>query len=420
MAEIVIEQMTCPACGSAIPINAGFVNWCAACDWNVDPIPPSKLSWRERRAAQASARASRKLFDRIVAKGIKGPPPRSAVINLIAAVVHLLTAVTFAAGALILVDGLGLLLPLRIFFGGLLLAVAFVVQPFWHRSRKRKSKLLKRDEFPALYALADDIAKELGCKGLDGMRVGIAFNASIGQTRSEGWVMTMGLALWSTLSPQQRVALIAHELGHELNRDQRNSMLVYGAAISMHQWSYLLTPGRRMVRLRGLAAIGDMLAPLILLPLAAAAAGLSWLLVVFGGRQGLSAEYYADALSARVAGTDAASSMLERLLLAEACDRRLHHVAKFDKSADPWNALAAYATAIPALEVERQRRLGRLRLPAIDASHPPTQLRADLVRALPYETAKVVIDQGRAAAIDRELAGSVNAATKLLRSYYPR
>src|ERR1700722_9365132 len=163
MAEIVIEQMTCPACGSAVPINTGFVNWCAACDWNVDPIPPPKLTWRERRAAQASARASRKLFDRIVAKGIKGPPPRSAVINLIASVVHLLTAVTFAAGALILANGLGLLLPLRIFFGGLLLAVAFVVQPFWHRTRRRKSKLLKRDEFPALYALADDIAKELGC-----------------------------------------------------------------------------------------------------------------------------------------------------------------------------------------------------------------------------------------------------------------
>jgi hypothetical protein len=420
MAETVIEQMACPTCGSAVPLNAGFVNWCAACDWNVDPSPPPKLSWRERRAVQSSARASRKLFDRIVAQGIKGPPPRSAVINLIAAVVHLLTAVTFAGGALILLDGLGLLLPLRIFLGGLLVAVAFVVQPFWHRGRKKKSRLMKREEFPALYALVDDIAKELGCKGLDGIRVGIVFNASIGQTRSEGWVMNMGLALWSTLSPQERVALITHELGHQLNRDQRNGMLVHGAAISMHQWSYLLTPGRSMATLRGLAAVGEIVANAILLPLAAAAGGLSWLLRVFAGRQGLSAEYYADALAASVAGTDAACGMLERLLLAEACDTRLHHVAKFDKAADPWIAVAASAAAIPALELERQRRIGRLRLPAIDSSHPPSQLRADLVRGLPFATGKVVMDEARTVAIDRELAGSMSAATKLLRSYYPR
>lgn len=286
---------------------------------------------------------------------------------------------------------------------------------------------MKRSEFPALYGLVDDIAKELGCRGLDGIRLSLDFNASIGRSRSEGWVMNLGLPLWSTLSPQQRVALIGHELGHQLNHDQRNGVFVHGAAISMKQWSYLLTPSRavRPTRRGGsigvaFAALGDLLAPLIMLPLAAAAAGLSWLLTVLAGRQGLAAEYYADALSARVAGTDAASSSLERMLLAGACTRQLHHIAKFDRSADPWSGVAAYAASIPALELERQRRLGRLRLPAIDSSHPPSQLRADLLRALPYETAKVVPDQGRTAAIDRELAGPIAGATKLLRSYYPR
>jgi hypothetical protein len=336
-----------------------------------------------------------------------------------AALVHLLTAVVFASGALFLAQGFGVVVPLRILFGGLLLAVAYQVQPFWHRSTKKRSRLMKRDEFPTLYALVDDIAKELGCHGLDGIRLTIDFNASIGHTHSEGWVMTLGLELWSTLSPQQRVALIGHELGHQLNHDQRKTKLVYGAAISMSQWSYLLTPSRRTLRLRGLAAIGDLLVPVIMLPLAAAAAGLSWLLIVFGSRQGLAAEYYADALAARVGGTDATADMLERLLLAGACTRQLRHIAKFDKSADPWSEVAAYVASIPALELERQRRLGRLRLPAVDSNHPPTQLRADLVRALPYETAKIVIDQARTAAIDRELAAPISAATKLLHSYYP-
>jgi Zn-dependent protease with chaperone function len=426
MAEAVIEQMACPACRADVPLNKGYVYWCAACDWGVDPAPPPKLNWRDRYFANASARASRKLYDRIVAKGINGPPPRSQLINLIAVVVHLLTAITFVGGVLILSGVLGLPLAVRLFFGLLLLSTAFVVQPFWHRNRRKRAKPATREQLPELYSLVDEIAKELGCRGLDGIRFDIAYNASIGHTRSQGWVMTLGLPLWSTLSPQQRVALIGHELGHQLNRDQRNGMLVHGAAISMRQWSYLLTPST-VLRQRGggtmgtaAAAAGELVANLLLLPLAAAAAGLSRLLTIFAGRQGLSAEYYADALSARVAGSDAAASSLENHLLAPICVRQLQHIAKFDKEADPWTAISAFADTIPAHEIERQRRLGRLHLPAINSTHPPTQLRADLVRALPHETGTVILDAGRAAAIERELEGPRAGATKLLRSYYPR
>lgn len=100
-AEAVLEQMVCPECRAEVLFAPGFVAWCPACGWNVDPNPPPKLTWRDRRAAEASARASRKLYERIVTRGIKGPPPRSALINVIAAVVHLLTAIVFAGGVLI-------------------------------------------------------------------------------------------------------------------------------------------------------------------------------------------------------------------------------------------------------------------------------------------------------------------------------
>jgi len=424
----VVEQMACPGCSSQILYAPGFVAWCQACDWNVDPTPPRRLSWRERRAAKSSARKSRSLFDELITKGVSGPPPRSLAINLVAAAVHLLTAVCVAIGLLLLIDGFGWLLPIRIVLGALALGTAAVVQPFWHPTRTRRSKLLTRDHAPTLFALVDEVAATLGCKGLDGIRVSTDFNASIQHTRSEGWVMTLGLALWSVLSPQERVALVAHELGHQLNHDQRNGVLVHGAAFSMSRWAYLLTPPKSTLRPRGrvgpsaagLTVLGEMLVLLLLLPLAAAAAGLAWLLDVLAGRQGLAAEYYADSLAAKAAGTEAAVSALERLLLAEACFRRLHQVAKFDKAADPWAAVAAYAASFPAGELERQRRLGRLRLPAINSEHPPTQLRADLVRSLPYETAKVVMDSGQAAGIERELAGPVGAATQYLRSLYPR
>jgi hypothetical protein len=360
------------------------------------------------------------LFDQIVASDAQRPPRQSTPLNVVSVLVHLLTLVTFAAGVAMLADGFGLILPVRIFLGALAVLIAFLVQPFWHRRKKPKSKPLTKDTAPALFELVDQVASNMGCKGLDGIRVNADFNASIGHTRSEGWVMTIGLALWSTLSRQQRVALIGHELGHQLNHDQRRSMLVHGAAVSLAQWSYLLNPRGRITPISGLAAMAEWLVMLLLLPICAAAATLAWIVHLLGCRQGLAAEYYADILGSKVAGTDATVGMLERLLLGEQCYRHLMHTAQFNKSANPWSEVANYAAAIPANELERQRRLGRLRLPAIDSSHPASQLRADLIRELPYQTAKVALDAGHEAAIDRELAGATDAATAWLRSHFPR
>jgi Peptidase family M48 len=417
--QLLAEAQRCPSCGEALASAPGFVTWCPECEWNVDPSPPAKLNWRERRAAKASAKASRRLFERISATDVSGPPPRVAAITLLALLVHLLTLATFLAGVWFVVYGFGLPWPIRIPFGALLIGVAAMVQPFWSM-RKSKLKPLTRDRAPLLFGLVDEEVAALGCKGLDGIAFNWEVNASIGHSRRRGWVMTIGIGLWTVLSPQERVAVIAHELAHQLNRDQRNGMVVHGAAFSMGRWAYLLTPITHEVPARGVAGLAEMILPVFLFPLVLAAQALEWSLSVLAARQGLSAEYYADVLASRVAGTDAAVTGLEKLLLATACHHQLIHTAKFDKSADPWVELARYAAAIPAHEMERQRRLGRLRLPAIDTSHPPTQLRADLVRKLPYRDAQVVLDPERSAAIDRELAGVVASVTKYLRSLYPR
>ena len=419
MAVGVIEERLCPECGTGMAFSPHFVTWCEACDWNVDPSPPPRLNWRDRRVAQASAKASRKQFERISRSDMTHAPRRLPATYVVAALVHLLTVLSLAAGILMLVDGFGIMLPLRVIFGGMAVGSAAVVQPFWSKRRKR-SKPAGRDELPELFKLADEVAAALGCKGLDGVLFSPVYSAWIQRSRRQGWVMTIGLALWVTLSPQEKVALIGHELGHQLNKDQRKSMLVYGAAYSMARWSYLWKPGARITPVRGLPALAEPLAFLVMLPVTLSAAGLAWLLMVLGARQGLAAEYYADVLAAEAAGSSATASLLEQLLLAEACHRQLEHVAKFKQDADPWTELAAYAASIPAQERERQRRLGRLRLPAVDDSHPPTQLRADLIRKLPSRTPKVTLDSSRAATIEHELARITARATANLRSRYPR
>jgi hypothetical protein len=417
--QLLAEAQGCPSCGEAVASAPGFVTWCPQCDWNVDPSPPAELKWRERRAARASEKASRRLFERISATDVSGPPPRMAAITLLALLVHLLTLVTFLAGVWFVVYGFGLPWPIRIPFGALLIGVAAMVQPFWSRDRS-KLKPLKRETAPLLFKLADEVAAALGCKGLDGIAFSWHVNASIGHSRRRGWVMTMGMGLWTMLSPQERVAVIAHELAHQLNRDQRSGMLVHGAAFSMGRWAYLLAPVTHNVQVDALVGFAELLLQLVLLPFVLAAQALQWSLTVLAGRQGLSAEYYADVLASRAAGTEAAATGLEKLLLADACSHHLIHTAKFDKAVDPWVELARYAATVPAHEMERQRRLGRLRLPAIDTSHPPTQLRADLLRKLAHRDATVVLDPQRSAAIDDELTRVVASVTKYLRSWFPR
>lgn len=422
MAETIAAQMTCPTCDASIPVSPSFVTWCPACEWNVDPTPEPNLKWRERRAAQASDKASRTLYERIAADGVTGPPPRNPAITFVALLVHLLTLAILAAGISMLIYGFGIVLPIRVALGALAVGTAVFIQPFWYR-RKWKSRPLNKADAPRLFELTDQIAGALGCKGIDGILIGPNFNASIESTRRHGWVVTMGLALWSTLAPQERVAILTHELAHQLNNDQRTGLIVHGAAVTMGRWAYLLTPSTSLIRYhtrQGLESVAELVAIVCMLPFAMAAAALSWLLRVLAGRQGLSAEYYADVLAAKVAGSDAAGTALEKLLLADGCQRHLIHTAKFNKSADPWQEVAAYAASVPPHEFERQRRLGRIRLPAIDSSHPPTQLRADLVRALPPREALVVLDAEQEAAIDRELSAATNAATARLRKQFPR
>lgn len=233
--------------------------------------------------------------------------------------------------------------------------------------------------------------------------------------------MTLGLSMWSVLDDQERVALIGHELAHQLNGDLRRNLFVHGAVSSLTRWEYVLSPvmAGSLRNRRSMAVIGEWLMVVLLLPISLAAGAFARALDVLANRQGLSAEYYADLLGARVAGTQAGARLAEKLLIAQACSDKVIHTAKFDRAADPWQVVAAYAAQIPPHEWERQRRLGRLRLPAIDSSHPPSQLRADLIRLRDHVEPVVQVSSDDAARIDAELAKPAAWVTKRLHERFP-
>ncbi len=315
-------------------------------------------------------------------------------------------------------DGFGLWMPVRIVLGGIAVAVAVYVQPF-RRAPKLTSAPLTKDDAPSLFSLCDEVAGALGAKGLDGVELSPDFNASIVHDRRRGWVMTLGVALWSILQGQEKVALIGHELGHQVNRDQRRTLVVRGAINSLGRWAYLLRPAPIHRSGVGVADLAEVMMAVMLSPLTLLAAALHRLLWILASRQGLSAEYYADQLAAKVAGTEAGAALAEKLLIARACDRRVTHTAKFEPAVDPWREVAAYAASIPPHEWERQRRLGRLRLPAIDSTHPPNQLRADLMRRLTHSDAAVTLTAAQADAIERELSAPRAVVTASLHARFP-
>jgi len=211
--------------------------------------------------------------------------------------------------------------------------------------------------------------------------------------------------------------LIGHELGHQVNGDQRRSFIVRNAIRSLGHWAYLRRPAPSHSG-QGLAALGEVVMVIVLLPAAAVAGALQQLLSILASRQGLSAEYYADELAAKAGGTGAAVALSEKLLIAPACQRQVIHTAKFDPASDPWRDVAGYAAGIHPHEWERQRRLGRRRLPAIDDNHPPSQLRADLLRRLPHRDPAVRLTPDQAKAIDQELSKPTSAVTAYLRSEF--
>ncbi|HET7018276.1 MAG TPA: hypothetical protein VFI65_30440 [Streptosporangiaceae bacterium] len=121
-------------------------------------------------------------------------------------------------------------------------------------------------------------------------------------------------------------------------------------------------------------------------------------------RQGQRCEYYADELAARAAGSAAAATLTDKLLIADACSRTVARTLKFGNGADPWEAVAEFAASVPAKEWERRRVVGRRRLNRIDTSHPPSIFRSELLRARPPVDGAVRLSAERSAQIDAELA----------------
>ncbi|MGV9503090.1 M48 family metalloprotease [Streptomyces sp. NPDC003642] len=420
------EQITqaCPECGAGIEGDRRFTLWCAACEWNIDPAKPEPERGRVDRARRALARGYGEKLLGEVAQGdaLAARRDTSAVLAYaLALAVHAVTAVLLLAGVWCLVRGWG---GVGMLAGAILLVMAVALRPRFARLPDDRP-VLRRADAPELFALVDDVARSVGTRTVDAVVVGDEVNASVSTYGLRGRRrLTIGLPLWEILTPQERIALLGHELGHYGNGDTRHGLVVGTALQSLGQWHYSFAPIPNPAGMQILVNLLYMLPRLFV-------RGVLMLLDQLTLRAAQRAEYLADREAARAGSTEAAAGLMDRLLIADSAVTALQREAnqaslrghgaalRAERPEHLWDRLAAHMESVPGHEYERLRRVGARRGHSVDSTHPPTHLRRTCLLTGPPLPAAVPTDAARERRIAAELAAARTAvARRIMRDGY--
>ncbi len=392
------------------------MTWCE-CGWNlVAPAVPEESNTRLGRVyASIGQRLGDRLVDELRSADRLEPGWTAARVMayVVASLVYLGVALLIAAGVASLV--VGFTNPFAIGIALFLFAFAWLLRPRFGKAPDEN--VVERSEAPALYAFADEVAAALDTKPADMIVVDHEFNASwwvVGLRRTR--VLTLGLPLLTMLDPQERVALVAHELAHARNGDSGRSFFVGGALRALEEVYAVLAPEDHVDSYSELA-IFEKLTNVAMWVISRPALGLLYLQVFLLAQDHQRAEYLADALAAEVAGSTASVGLAEKLLLEPTFRAAVMQAARErtdEPERDLFAELAERTGHIPGRERDRRRRVARLEDARLDATHPPTARRIELLEARTQDERKVTLDADRSAEIDEELSGRRKAFHRLL------
>jgi Zn-dependent protease with chaperone function len=399
----VATERPCPGCGAPVPATTGYPDWCDRCGWNLQPPPERETAGGRfaRLAERAGRRSGERMARQLLKSGRLEPrwTPAKLAAFAVAGTVHLLSLALVAGGvAAIVVEFPNVV---SILIGAAMVGVGLLMRPRVSRLDEA-ARPLDPARTPALHELVAAVAGALDRPAPDLVAVDASWNAYwnvVGLSRQR--VLVLGLPLLAALEPPQRVALIAHELGHDRNGDARRSLVVGAAVGALDQLSALLQPDdRERWDELGLDWLTNGLMWIVSRPVDA----VLWLEVRLLSRDMQRAEYLADAQAARAAGTAAVIALHERFLLESQFELTVQQAAQADDAAAVFARLHEALEAVPERERERRRRVARLEHARLDATHPPTALRIELLEGRPAAEPVVTLNTAWSARIDTELA----------------
>lgn len=268
-------------------------------------------------------------------------------------------------------------------------------------------------QYPTLYSLTRRIADKMSAPHVAAIAISADFGANY---RTAGWRMhryiELGAPLLAMLSPQERVAVIAHELSHGANGDPLRGQFLFGAVSTLANWAVSLRPssignsGDRM-ELGPLVSLVGIPFELMMLgvseTLFLATRGI--LLLVL--RQSQRAEYLADRLAATVSGTLAMQSALEKTYLAQVVDTAVHRhvIAKRDDPLEP--TLQEARASVSEQDIHRFREQSTAESWQVDSTHPPTALRTAMLALGTPLPAMELLTPAEQALLDTEFASLI-------------
>lgn len=402
---------TCPECATATDRLGEGPPWCPNCEWNLivyDPIdlPPRGWHWIEKRGHRLAGRLDRALFAELSHDQPRRPGWTVGYLTLVIVSALLLGAIlaTFGLGCWLIVFHGG---PGWVALGVLLVALAIFLRPRLYRAPRRKDRL-PPEQAPTLVALVERLSARIGIAPPDYLVLDDSFNASVRQSGfRRRTTLQLGMSLWLSVPPQDRVALLAHELAHTVNGDPNRSLLVQPAMATfarLADWTgarrtlaFVLDPDRPprdLARLLAELAMWAISRVFLLVHLTLAALAL---------RNHQRAEYLADHLAAQIAGTAATVDLLDRMTLANATLKTLYYAAERHPPAQ-WRELVDHQVQARAARRHLRRQLSRRRTSLWD-SHPPDGLRAAILEQRTHFEPGLLITDSAAEQIDREFAG---------------
>jgi Zn-dependent protease with chaperone function len=400
----VVASRNCERCGTPLPVHDGFVTWCHSCGWNL--TAPATFEPPAGRLGRLYERAGRRLGDRMAermasAKSLEPTlTPARLTAYAVAVGVYAVSLLFVAAG----VAFAAILFPnlFALALGALIAGIGLMLRPRFGKPPTEGA--ITAQEAPQLHAFVADVARALEVPMVDTLIVEHEFNASwaiLGLRRRR--VLVLGLPLLAALEPQERVALVAHELAHGRNGDSGRGLFVGSAVRALEDIYYIVGPEDLSDREPWELAIFDRIVNILLWVVSRPAYGLLMLELLLLLRDSQRAEYLADALAARTAGTKAVLGLTEKTLLRStfqgAVQRAAHPGAEVDLFAD----VAEVFAGVPEREKERRRRIARLEGARLTETHPPTAKRIELLERRPQTDAQVVLDPAHSAEIDDEL-----------------
>ena len=272
---------------------------------------------------------------------------------------------------------------------------------------------LEPNHAPALHGLIKQIAEATGAPQPHEVLLSFEWNAEVaivGLRRRR--MVSLGIPLLVSLTPQETVALIAHELGHLRHQDTFRRVMTQPACTFFGRLARLIRPPS-LARV-GILNIFMMVWYLVGVPIA----WVLWMvhlgLNILDSRESRRAELRADQLTVHAAGTTAALGLVDRLALAALYVEQIGGTVRKGTAVSSWRKRVDHVSGKHQADVSRLRQVSIRDQASLFSSHPAPGRRHQVISRIAYQDPAVVVTESQAVRIDAELSPYAEALRSIL------